>query len=112
MFGYWRVRGLHRQPTKSESGWTIRLLAMPPRRGEASGKSRIAKETGKWVTLCRGTLMPATTMNGKAYQMQELGFFSWYFNKETDPSLGTGSKFSSNGAFLGPAKSCPPGGTN
>jgi hypothetical protein len=59
-----------------------------------------------------GTLMPPITMNGKQYQMQELGFFSWYFNKSTDPSVGAGGKFSSNGAFLGPAKICPPGGTN
>ena len=59
-----------------------------------------------------GTLMPPIPMNGKAYQLQELGFFSWFFNKDTDPSLGTGGKFSSNAAFLGPARSCPPGGTN
>lgn len=59
-----------------------------------------------------GTLMPPITMNGKDYQMQELGFFSWYFNKSTDPSVGAGGKFSSNGTFAGPAKVCPPGGTN
>ena len=59
-----------------------------------------------------GTLMPAITMNGKGYQMQELGFFSWYFNSSTDPSVGAGGKFSSNGTFSGPAKVCPPGGTN
>jgi hypothetical protein len=59
-----------------------------------------------------GTLMPPINMNGKDYQMQELGFFSWFFNKDTDPSLGAGGKFSSNGAFQGPAKACPPGGTN
>jgi hypothetical protein len=59
-----------------------------------------------------GTLMPAITINGKAYQMQELGFFSWYFNKDGDPSVGAGGKFSSGGTFQGPAKACPPGGTN
>ncbi len=59
-----------------------------------------------------GTLMPAITMNGKSYEMQELGFYSWYFNKSTDPSVGAGGKFSSNGTFGGPAKVCPPGGTN
>lgn len=59
-----------------------------------------------------GTLMPAITLNGKAYHMQELGFFSWYFNKLGVASLGTGGKFSGNGKFAGPAKACPPGGTN
>jgi len=59
-----------------------------------------------------GTLMPPITMNGKQYQMQELAFFSWYFNKGGDPSVGAGGKFSSNGTFQGPAKACPPGGTN
>jgi hypothetical protein len=59
-----------------------------------------------------GTLMPAITMNGKAYLMQELAFFSWYFNKNGDASIGAGGKFSSNGTFQGPAKACPPGGTN
>jgi hypothetical protein len=59
-----------------------------------------------------GTLMPPITLNGKEYQMQELAFFSWYFNKDRDPSVGAGGKFSSNGTFPGPAKACPPGGTN
>lgn len=59
-----------------------------------------------------GTLMPPITLNGKEYQMQELAFFSWYFNKDRDPSVGAGGKFSSNGTFQGPAKACPPGGTN
>lgn len=58
-----------------------------------------------------GTLMPAITMNGKAYQMQELGFFSWYFNKNGDPSVGASGKYSSNGTFGGPSQACPPGGT-
>ena len=59
-----------------------------------------------------GTLMPAITLNGKAYHMQEMGFFSWYFNKNGVASLGAGGKFSGNGTFKGPAKACPPGGTN
>jgi hypothetical protein len=59
-----------------------------------------------------GTLMPAITMNGKAYQMQELAFFSWFFNKSGDPSVGAGATFSSNGTFHGPSRLCPPGGTN
>jgi hypothetical protein len=59
-----------------------------------------------------GTVMPAITLSGKAYHMQELGFFSWYFNKNGVASLGAGGKFSGNGTFKGPAKACPPGGTN
>jgi len=59
-----------------------------------------------------GILMPPITMNGKEYQMQELAFFSWYFNEAGAPSVGAGGKFSSNGTFQGPAKACPPGGTN
>jgi hypothetical protein len=51
------------------------------------------------------------TLNGKAYHVQELGFFSWYFNAQTVASLGAGGKFSSNGKFKGPSKVCPPGGT-
>ena len=56
--------------------------------------------------------MPAIMMNGKSYQMQELGFFSWFFNRNGDPSIGAGGKFSANGTFSGSAKACPPGGTN
>jgi hypothetical protein len=69
---------------------------------------------GNWETgdPLSGNLMPAITMNGKSYQMQELGFFSWYFNKAGDASVGAGGKFSSNGTFQGPSKACPPGGTN
>jgi hypothetical protein len=59
-----------------------------------------------------GTLMPAITMNGKSYQMQELALFSWFFNKAGDPSVGAGGKFSSNGTFQRPASVCPPGGTD
>ncbi len=54
-----------------------------------------------------GTDMPLT--NG--YHLQELAFFSWYYNSPTDPSLGTAGKFSGNGTFSGPSKACPPGGT-
>ena len=59
-----------------------------------------------------GTLMPPITVNGRTYQMQELAFFSWYYNKDTDPSVGAGGKFSTNGTLSGPEKACPPGGTN
>jgi len=59
-----------------------------------------------------GTLMPPYTLSGKAFHMQELAFFSWYFNKSGAASLGAGGKFSGNGKFAGPSKACPPGGTN
>jgi hypothetical protein len=59
-----------------------------------------------------GTDFPAIPMaNGLTYSMQELAFVSWYFNGQTNASLGAGGKFSSNGTFGGPAKDCPPGGT-
>lgn len=56
-----------------------------------------------------GTLMPAVTLNGFTYHLQELAYFSWFYG---GASLGTGGKFSSNGTFGGAAKLCPPGGTN
>jgi hypothetical protein len=59
-----------------------------------------------------GTLMPPYTLGGKAFHMQELAFFSWFFNKNGAASLGAGGKFSGNGTFGGPSKACPPGGTN
>jgi hypothetical protein len=40
-----------------------------------------------------GILMPPITTNGKEYQMQELAFFSWYFNTDGAPSVGAGGKF-------------------
>jgi len=59
-----------------------------------------------------GTFFPAVTMsNGFTYHLQELAFFSWFYNSQTDPSIGAGGKFSNNGTFKGPAKVCPPGGT-
>lgn len=53
-----------------------------------------------------GTLMSGIMMNGKSYQMQELAFYSWFFNKAGDPSVGAGGKFSSNGTFRVPAVRC------
>jgi hypothetical protein len=68
------------------------------------------------VALYPGFQNPASpvpiTVNGYTYSLQELAFFSWYFNSPTTASLGTGGKFSSNGSFGGPSKVCPPGGTN
>ena len=59
-----------------------------------------------------GALMTSIMLNGLGYQMQELAFFSWFFNGSGNPSTGAGGKFSSNGTFQGAAKACPPGGTN
>lgn len=59
-----------------------------------------------------GSMMPAYTMGGTTFHMQELAFFSWYFNNLGVASLGAGGKFSGNGTFAGPSKVCPPGGTN
>jgi len=60
-----------------------------------------------------GTNFPPVTMsiNKYTYHLQELGFRSWYYNSEFDPSIGAGGKFSDNGTFAGPSKVCPPGGT-
>lgn len=55
-----------------------------------------------------GTLMPPIMMNGKGYQMQELAFYSWFFNKTGNASVGAGGKFSSNGTFQAPAAACTP----
>jgi len=54
---------------------------------------------------------PVAGINGFTYHLQELGFLSWYYNSQFDPSLGAGGKFSNNGHFGGPSKICPPGGT-
>lgn len=53
-----------------------------------------------------GTFMPAILMNSKSYQMQELAFYSWFFNGASDPTVGAGGKFSSNGTFQTPAVAC------
>jgi hypothetical protein len=46
------------------------------------------------------------TLNGHEYHPQELAFFSWFFNPAGMPSYGAGGKFSSNGTFSWPSKSC------
>jgi hypothetical protein len=65
-------------------------------------------EVGDPLTGTLGTI----DMNNYSYHLQELAFFSWFFNSASTPSLGAGGKFSSNGTFAGPSKICPPGGTN
>ena len=59
-----------------------------------------------------GKQMPAITLTGKLYHMQELAYFSWFFNKLGVASVGAGGGFSSNGTFAGTSKVCPAGGTN
>jgi hypothetical protein len=49
--------------------------------------------------------------NGYTYNLVELAYFSWFFNAQTTPSLGSSGAFSSNGTFTGPSMACPPGGT-
>jgi hypothetical protein len=73
----------------------------------AAGKCQGNLEVGDPLT---GTTL-VINMNSYDYYMQELAFFSWYFNSPTTASLGAGAKFSSNGTFGGPSKVCPPGGT-
>jgi hypothetical protein len=60
-----------------------------------------------------GTNFPAVTMgsNHYTYHLQELAFFSWFYNSKSDPSIGAGGKFSNNKTFAGPSQPCPPGGT-
>ena len=62
-------------------------------------------ETGDPLT---GTDMPPR-LDG--YHLQELAFFSWFYNSQFGASLGAGGKFSGNGTFGGPSRACPPGGT-
>jgi hypothetical protein len=50
------------------------------------------------------------TLNGKAYHLQELAYFSWFFHQS--PSWGLGGTYSFRNRFKGFAKPCPPGGTN
>jgi hypothetical protein len=70
----------------------------------AAGSCQDNFEVGDPLT---GTLF-AIALNGYTYHMQELAFFSWFFNSPTTASLGAGGVFSSNGTFTG---DCPPGGT-
>ena len=58
-----------------------------------------------------GTDLPVIRMNDYDYHVQEMAFFSWFFNSDSVLSLGAGGKFSSHGAFQGPSQNCPPGGT-
>ena len=74
-----------------------------------------------------GPLMPAITMSGYPYHMQELAYFSFFFNSSSTQSVGAynswpafphglpqgglmGGAFSSNASYGGPANACPNGG--
>jgi hypothetical protein len=86
----------------------------------------VSNVTPKWgnvgqVSGCDSKLedgdpLEGTVLNlyffGYNYSPQELAFFSWFFNSKSTLSLGAGGVFSSNGHFPGPAKKCPPGGSN
>ena len=73
----------------------------------AAGTGQDNLETGDPLS---GTEMPGVLMpNGITYHSQENAFFSWFL---PGTFVGAGSKYSSNGTFVGFAKSCPPGGTN
>jgi hypothetical protein len=52
-----------------------------------------------------------TMPNGFTYHLQELAFFSWFYNADQVASLGAGGDFSNNGTFKGPSEPCPTGGT-
>ena len=59
-----------------------------------------------------GKMFPVVKMaNGFSYHLQELAFFSWFYNAKSDPSIGAGGKFSDHATFKGPSQPCPPGGT-
>jgi hypothetical protein len=72
------------------------------------------------VSGCQGILevgdplegaLQVIRMNDYDYHVQELAFFSWFFNSASAPSLGAGGKFSNYGTLSGPSRNCPPGGT-
>jgi hypothetical protein len=55
------------------------------------------------------TVLLKSVLSPYNYHVQELAFFSWFFDAEFATSLGAGGKFSSNGTFTGPSKPCKPG---
>ena len=65
-------------------------------------------------------LMPPIKVPGDPYQfsyhVQELAYFSFYFNSPSDSSLGAsyakypGGMFSTYGTLMGPSNACPTGG--
>jgi len=55
--------------------------------------------------------LPLIYMSGHRYHVQELAFFSWFFDFPGTTSVGAGGKYSSNGTFSEPSLGCPSGGT-
>jgi len=72
-------------------------------------------EVGDALTGTQTT--PVAGINGFTYHLQELVFFSWFYNSQFTPSLGAGGLFSGgpsvtgHAPFTGPSRVCPPGGT-
>jgi hypothetical protein len=58
-----------------------------------------------------GAIMPAIEMDKYNYHIQELAYFSWFYNSNSTPSIGTNGLFSGHGSFTGPSKTCPNGGS-
>jgi len=58
-----------------------------------------------------GTAVVLSGALGGTYHLQELAFFSWFYDDKSATSVGAGDKFSSNGTFTLPSKPCPPGGS-
>lgn len=56
-----------------------------------------------------GKLIPTVTLSGFNYHLQELAYYSWFYD---GTSIGAGGKYSNHGTFKGYAKVCPPGGSN
>jgi hypothetical protein len=75
------------------------------------GQSHGCKGTMEVGDPLTGTNMPVIKLSGYDYHLQELAFFSWFFNAQHTPSIGAGGEFSGHGTFEGPAKACPPGGS-
>jgi len=75
----------------------------------AGGQTNL--EVGDPLSGTIGATLTATPFNGVLYHMQELAFFSWFFDGATHASLGAGGKYSDNGTFTGASGVCPPGGT-
>ena len=72
---------------------------------ESAGTCSTKLEVGD--PMLHAAVPPALVMNGYSYHVQELAFFSWFFNGPNAPSYGAGGYFSSNGTFSGPAPACP-----
>lgn len=73
--------------------------------GEDQNNCGVKLEVGDPVN---GISMPLINTSGYDYHVQELAFFSWFYNAKLEGSLGAGGMFSGNGKFTGPSKICKP----